>query len=86
MSFDWTRISDDPNNREAKAEARALLPRPGKVHTDTDLEGLRLSACHLVRSMAGLSRNLKFLACRLDLASIEYSFPDYLFEFSFTEN
>jgi len=39
MSFDWTRISDDPNNRSAKAEARALLPRLRKVHTDTDLTG-----------------------------------------------
>lgn len=39
MSFDWTRISDDPNNRQAKAEARALLPRLRRVHTDTDLTG-----------------------------------------------
>ena len=39
MSFDWTRISDDPNNREAKAEARILLPRLRKIHTDTDLTG-----------------------------------------------
>ncbi len=39
MEFDWTRISDDPNNRAAKAEVRALLPRLRKVHTDTDLTG-----------------------------------------------
>jgi len=39
MNFDWTRISDDPNNRKAKAEARALLPLLRKVHTDTDLTG-----------------------------------------------
>ncbi len=39
MSFDWTRISDDPNNSQAKAEARALLPRLRRVHTDTDLTG-----------------------------------------------
>jgi SAM-dependent methyltransferase len=39
MSFDWTRISDDPNNRAAKAEARALLPLLRRVHTDTDLTG-----------------------------------------------
>lgn len=39
MSFDWTRISDDPNNSLAKAEARALLPKLRRVHTDTDLTG-----------------------------------------------
>lgn len=39
MSFDWTRISDDPNNRQAKAQVRALLPRLRQVHTDTDLTG-----------------------------------------------
>jgi SAM-dependent methyltransferase len=39
MSFDWTRISDDPNNSRAKAEVRALLPRLRQVHTDTDLTG-----------------------------------------------
>lgn len=39
MSFDWTRISDDPNNPAAKAEMRALLPRLRQVHTDTDLTG-----------------------------------------------
>jgi len=238
MSFDWTRISDDPNNREAKAEARILLPRLRKIHTDTDLTGyveraaagkrvldigmaahslrhvdnpdwrhgkiarvaarclgidileslvelirqrgfdvrlvdatsdtdmgerfdlvfigdviehvdnpaallrfagrhlapggrilaatpnpfsrkfyrqfvrnkdmvinldhvawftptmamelarrtgLRLSAYHLVKPMAGLSRSLKFLVWRLGLAPVEYSFPDYLFEFSLAE-
>jgi glycosyltransferase involved in cell wall biosynthesis/SAM-dependent methyltransferase len=39
MDFDWTRISDDPNNRAAKAEVRILLPLLRKVHTDTDLTG-----------------------------------------------
>ena len=39
MNFDWTRVSDDPNNSAAKAEARALLPLLRKVHTDTDLTG-----------------------------------------------
>lgn len=39
MTFDWTRISDDPNNREAKAAMRALLPQLRQVHTDTDLTG-----------------------------------------------
>jgi SAM-dependent methyltransferase len=39
MSFDWTRISDDPNNRAAKAEVLALLRVLRKVHTDTDLTG-----------------------------------------------
>ncbi len=47
MSFDWTRISDDPNNSQAKAEARALLPRLRRVHTDTDLTGF------VERSVAG---------------------------------
>jgi 2-polyprenyl-3-methyl-5-hydroxy-6-metoxy-1,4-benzoquinol methylase len=39
MSFDWTGISDDPNNRAAKAQVRGLLPTLRKVHTDTDLTG-----------------------------------------------
>lgn len=39
MSFDWTRISDDPNHSQAKAEMRALLPRLRRVHTDTDITG-----------------------------------------------
>lgn len=39
MKFDWTRISDDPNNAAAKAEMRALLPQLRQVHTDTDLTG-----------------------------------------------
>ena len=39
MSFDWTRISDDPNNSQAKAEARALLPGLRQVHSDSDLTG-----------------------------------------------
>lgn len=47
MEFDWTRISDDPNNRAAKAEVRALLPLLRQVHTDTDLTGF------VVRAVAG---------------------------------
>lgn len=39
MNFDWTRISDDPNNSSAKAEVRALLPTLRRIHTDTDLTG-----------------------------------------------
>lgn len=39
MNFDWTRISDDPNNRNARAEARIFLPTLRRVHTDTDLTG-----------------------------------------------
>jgi SAM-dependent methyltransferase len=46
MNFDWTRISDDPNHRQAKAEARALLPRLRQVHTDTDLTGFVERAAH----------------------------------------
>jgi SAM-dependent methyltransferase len=44
MSFDWTCVSDDPNNRRAKAEVRALLPELRKLHTDTDLTGFVLQA------------------------------------------
>lgn len=39
MNFDWTRISDDPNNSAAKTEVRVLLPILRKVHTNTDLTG-----------------------------------------------
>lgn len=39
MNFDWTRISDDPNNSQAKAAERALLPTLRRIHTDTDLIG-----------------------------------------------
>lgn len=39
MDFDWTRVSDDPNSRAAKAEVRILLPLLRKVHTDIDLTG-----------------------------------------------
>lgn len=39
MNFDWTRISDDPNNRQARAEMAVLLPRLRQVHTDADLTG-----------------------------------------------
>lgn len=39
MNFDWTRISDDPNDPAAKTRMRALLKRLRKVHTDIDLTG-----------------------------------------------
>lgn len=37
--FDWTQISDDPNNSEAKQTVRTLLPRLRQIHTDIDLIG-----------------------------------------------
>lgn len=37
--FDWTQISDDPNNSKAKAAVRQLLPGLRQVHTHTDLTG-----------------------------------------------
>lgn len=43
-TYDWTRLSDDPNHRQAKAAVRALLPRLRKVHTDTDLTGFVAAA------------------------------------------
>lgn len=44
MSFDWTRISDDPNNGTARTEMGKLLPTLRRVHTDTDLLGFVLDA------------------------------------------
>jgi 2-polyprenyl-3-methyl-5-hydroxy-6-metoxy-1,4-benzoquinol methylase len=38
-STDWTRISDDPNNAQAKAAVRDYLLRVRQVHTDIDLLG-----------------------------------------------
>ncbi len=35
--LDWTTVSDDPNNREAKAAVRAWLKTARQVHTDRDL-------------------------------------------------
>jgi 2-polyprenyl-3-methyl-5-hydroxy-6-metoxy-1,4-benzoquinol methylase len=37
--LDWTTVSDDPNNREAKAAVRAWLKTAQRVHTDNDLLG-----------------------------------------------
>ena len=37
--FDWTRLSDDPNNPQAKAEARRLLVTLRQIHHHTDLTG-----------------------------------------------
>ncbi|OHC61902.1 MAG: hypothetical protein A3H93_06915 [Rhodocyclales bacterium RIFCSPLOWO2_02_FULL_63_24] len=37
--IDWTTVSDDPNNREAKAAVRAWLKAAQRVHTDNDLLG-----------------------------------------------
>jgi SAM-dependent methyltransferase len=37
--LDWTTVSDDPNNREAKAAVRAWLKTAQHVHTDSDLLG-----------------------------------------------
>lgn len=36
-SPDWTTVSDDPNNREAKASVRTWLRSVQRVHTDVDL-------------------------------------------------
>lgn len=44
MSFDWTQISDDPNDRQARDAVRTLLPSLRRVHTDTDLLGFILKA------------------------------------------
>jgi hypothetical protein len=46
MSFDWTHLSDDPNDHRARSKMRSLLPTR-----------------------------------RRGVSPIEYSFPDYLFEF-----
>ena len=37
--LDWTTVSDDPNNREAKAAVRDWLKTARRVHTDNDLLG-----------------------------------------------
>ncbi len=37
--LDWTTVSDDPNNSEARAAACAWLKSAQRVHTDTDLLG-----------------------------------------------
>lgn len=37
--FDWTRISDDPNNEQAYALAGQELRRLRRLHTDTDVLG-----------------------------------------------
>jgi SAM-dependent methyltransferase len=62
MSFDWTRISDDPNNRQAKAEARALLPTLRRVHTDTDLTGFveRAAAGRRVLDIGVVSHSARY--------------------------
>jgi SAM-dependent methyltransferase len=47
--------------------------------------GLRLTAYHLVKPIGGLRGAAKKLAWRLGVSPVEYSFPDYLFEFSLPE-
>ena len=37
--LDWTTVSDDPNNREAKAAVRAWLKTAQRVHADNELLG-----------------------------------------------
>lgn len=37
--LDWTTVSDDPNNRDAKNAVRAWLKTAQRVHTDNDLLG-----------------------------------------------
>ena len=37
--LDWTTVSDDPNNSDAKAAVRAWLKTAQTVHTDSDLLG-----------------------------------------------
>lgn len=37
--LDWTTVSDDPNNRDAKAAVRAWLKAARQLHTDNDLLG-----------------------------------------------
>ena len=36
---DWTRLSEDPNDRNAKAAVREWLPRARKLHLDRDVLG-----------------------------------------------
>ena len=35
--LDWTSVSDDPNNREAKAAVRAWLKAAQRIHVDCEL-------------------------------------------------
>ena len=44
--------------------------------------GLEFKAYHLVKPISGLDLALKRLSWRLGMAPVEYSFPDYLFEFA----
>lgn len=44
--------------------------------------GLDMTAYRLVKPIGGFDLALKRLAWRLDIAPVEYSFPDYLFEFA----
>jgi 2-polyprenyl-3-methyl-5-hydroxy-6-metoxy-1,4-benzoquinol methylase len=37
VPFDWTRLSDDPNNREAMRQARRHLLAQRQIHADRDL-------------------------------------------------
>ncbi len=36
-TFDWTRISDDPNNADARRQARTVIAGLRRVHTDGDI-------------------------------------------------
>lgn len=47
--------------------------------------GLEMTAYRLVKPIGGFSLALKQLAWRLGIAQVEYSFPDYLFEFALPE-
>jgi 2-polyprenyl-3-methyl-5-hydroxy-6-metoxy-1,4-benzoquinol methylase len=48
--LDWTTVSDDPNNREAKAAVRAWLKTAQRVHTDSDLLDWRHGRIHKAAS------------------------------------
>lgn len=37
QSLDWTRISDDPNNPDAKAKVRRAVKEMARIHDDTDI-------------------------------------------------
>ncbi|MGP1675995.1 MAG: class I SAM-dependent methyltransferase [Burkholderiales bacterium] len=47
--------------------------------------GLRLTAYHLVKPIGGIRGAANKLAWRLGVSPVEYTFPDYLFEFSLPE-
>ncbi len=47
--FDWTRISDDPNDRDAKRLAASIIAGLRRVHTDMDLTGWVQRAARGVR-------------------------------------